>query len=598
MNFIDGIAISNYRSFGTGPQNIGPFSKINIFIGKNNSGKSNILRFINYQLPVLKKLFGKQRIQITRDEQDVHLGQIPNNFVWGLAADLKPEGKIERYINLLKSRGVSQGDITRIYQFIQIYGNLFNGFPWIYKEGINQLASKQYLIYLQRNSSKFQKLDISRIMNLLHIEHKETTGERIFEIAKSIIMDNTSFAKSTLISDFRRIKENQNRDEEEPNFSNISLFDGSDLISQLAALQQPQQKDYTRKRELFEVIQNFVKQVTHSPNARMTIPFTHDKILVNLEGDNKIFPIEDLGAGIHEVIILAAACTILQNQLVCIEEPELHLHPLLQKDFINYINDFTNNQYFISTHSAHLLNTPGVSIFHVTLNNGETNVSNAYKISEKFSICKDLGYQPSDLFQTNSIIWVEGPSDRIYLNYWITSFDPNLLEGLHYSIMFYGGKLLSHLTPSNNESIDDFISLSKLNQQLMIIMDSDKSPSRKDINATKKRIKGEFVESPDLAWVTKGREIENYLNPEILFEAVIECHPRKGATKLEGLGQFDCVTKFLKSDGESETYDKLRVALKYIELEEQPDFSILDLEKKIKIVTEFIRESNQLPLIN
>ena len=596
MNFIDGIAISNYRSFGLEPCKIGPFSKINIVIGKNNSGKSNILRFINNELPTIEKLFGNHRIQIDRKDEDVNLGQHPNNFIWGLAINLNSSEMIDRYEKNLKLRGVNPNIINSIKKFITIYKEVFDEYMWIYVDGINQTTPLKHLEYLKKYCLKFEGISLISIINALNLPSKQTRQEQIDEIFKEIVLTNTVFARSTIITDFRRINENSGSFVREMELSNISLFDGSNLIQQLAALEQPQQKDYEEKIELFNTIQDFVRKVTHSPNAKLTIPFTHDKILVDLEGNHKILPIEGLGTGIHEVIILAAACTILRNQIVCIEEPELHLHPLLQKDFINYIGEHTDNQYFISTHSAHLLNTPDVSIFHVALKDGETRVSNAYKISEKFSICKDLGYQPSDLFQTNSIIWVEGPSDRIYLNYWIKYFDPDLIEGLHYSIMFYGGKLLSHLTPSNDESIDDFILLSKLNQQLMIVMDSDRSPTRQGINSTKQRIKQEFVESPDLARVTKGREIENYLNPNILFDAVKECHPRKGVTKLEGHDQFECVTKFVKNDGELETYDKLRVALKYIEIEEQPDYSVLDLEKKIKTVTKFIRESNQLPL--
>jgi AAA15 family ATPase/GTPase len=45
--FIDGIGISNYRSFGSEHQYIGPFSKINLIIGQNNSGKSNVLLFLS-----------------------------------------------------------------------------------------------------------------------------------------------------------------------------------------------------------------------------------------------------------------------------------------------------------------------------------------------------------------------------------------------------------------------------------------------------------------------------------------------------------------------------------------------------------------------
>ncbi len=43
---IKGIDIKNYRGFGHDTQKIPNLSKINIFIGRNNCGKSNILRFI------------------------------------------------------------------------------------------------------------------------------------------------------------------------------------------------------------------------------------------------------------------------------------------------------------------------------------------------------------------------------------------------------------------------------------------------------------------------------------------------------------------------------------------------------------------------
>jgi AAA15 family ATPase/GTPase len=42
---LDGVGITNYRSFGEELQNIGPLGKINLLIGQNNVGKSNILNF-------------------------------------------------------------------------------------------------------------------------------------------------------------------------------------------------------------------------------------------------------------------------------------------------------------------------------------------------------------------------------------------------------------------------------------------------------------------------------------------------------------------------------------------------------------------------
>jgi AAA15 family ATPase/GTPase len=43
--FIEGFGLAGYTSFGAAVQKIGPFRKINLFIGQNNSGKSNLLLF-------------------------------------------------------------------------------------------------------------------------------------------------------------------------------------------------------------------------------------------------------------------------------------------------------------------------------------------------------------------------------------------------------------------------------------------------------------------------------------------------------------------------------------------------------------------------
>ena len=87
--FIEGIGIAEYRSFGSEMQRIGPFGKINLFVGKNNSGKSNILRFLTNHLRTFTSLIVKPNRQILVDLSalDRHLGSTSNRTKFALGFD-------------------------------------------------------------------------------------------------------------------------------------------------------------------------------------------------------------------------------------------------------------------------------------------------------------------------------------------------------------------------------------------------------------------------------------------------------------------------------------------------------------------------------
>ena len=88
-----------------------------------------------------------------------------------------------------------------------------------------------------------------------------------------------------------------------------------------------------------------------------------------------------------------------------------------------------------------------------------------------------------------------------------------LHEGKDYQCVFYGGRLLSNLSLEDEE---DLINLMNVNRNAIIVLDSDKKNIKFPLNKTKKRILEEAEKNGIMTWVTKGREIENYIPEEIL----------------------------------------------------------------------------------
>lgn len=366
-------------------------------------------------------------------------------------------------------------------------------------------------------------------------------------------------------------------------------FSGDGLIERLAKLQNPP-PHAQQDKERFKKIGNFLRTVTDNKTAEIEIPYDRDTIVIHMDG--KTLPLESLGTGLHEVIILAAASTVLENCVICMEEPELHLNPILQKKLIRYLKDSTSNQYFVTTHSAALMDTPDAEVYHITMEQGESRVDRVTSDRHRSAVCEDLGYHPSDLLQTNSIIWVEGPSDRLYLKWWMHAIAPELVEGIHYSVMFYGGRLASHLTAEDaNDAVSDFISLRRLNRRGAILIDSDRSKAGARINDTKARLKNEFEKGPGHAWITEGREIENYLDPEMLKAAILAVHPSsKIATSME---KFDNALSILNRKNETMLASKVKIA-NWIVSSQSPTFDRLNLKQNISRLISFVRESNPL----
>lgn len=206
-----------------------------------------------------------------------------------------------------------------------------------------------------------------------------------------------------------------------------------------------------------------------------------------------------------------------------------------------------------------------------------------------FAALRSLGYRASDLLQSNSIVWVEGLSDRIYLLHWLRAVAPELVEGVDFSIAFYGGALLARLSASP-EGIDDptLVDLWRINRRVWLVMDSDSGNGA--LKPAVERLQGE-VAGPRSGgtWITGGYTIENYIEPELLEACVREVHPSVERLT-DKSSAVDPLLQLRRADGQPfKSLDKVAIAL--AACEHAADLTVLDLKARISDLATFIRDA-------
>ncbi|MFA9379354.1 MAG: ATP-dependent endonuclease [Lachnotalea sp.] len=223
------------------------------------------------------------------------------------------------------------------------------------------------------------------------------------------------------------------------------------------------------------------QDVKYVLNFNLDKAFNMDTLIEDKERERK-GSIEALGAGTKSIYILSLLEAYIErensvNSIILIEEPEIYLHPQLQKVASEILVRLSKkNQVIFSTHSPNMLfNFSSKQIKQVVADEEyNTTIKEDVDID---TILDDLGYTANDLMNVSFVFIVEGKQDGNRL--------PMLLEKYYSEIYDEKGMLqrISIIPTNSCTNIKTYANLKYINKlylkdQFLMIRDSDgKNPN-------------------------------------------------------------------------------------------------------------------------
>ncbi len=223
------------------------------------------------------------------------------------------------------------------------------------------------------------------------------------------------------------------------------------------------------------------------------------------------------GSGIYQIMNLITYIHLFESNVVLLDEPETGLHPDIQRKFFRYIIELAetkNIQFFITSHSPIFLNGDSdCQYYRCSIKDDKREVTNISSDALE-SLFGDLGLRPSDFFNHDICLMVEGATEVIFFSHIIHELYKDEFKGISVGIVQYGGGAAEAIV-SGAIKIENLVRGQK---HLLWVHDKDSGIEELPSTSTTKLV-NKLTQGGQKVITLKRREIEFYFGEEVLKAA-------------------------------------------------------------------------------
>lgn len=414
--------------------------QITIICGPNNSGKTTVLSSINSNQV-------SPGITLTEDISDTLCSEytVGTKFLSG---------------GLLNIAGIElQEAIDKTSKEIKI----------LFKNSIKDYCNKLKTNYNNTRNAKRYTFDENKVINNLNILFTE----------QSLVVLPPKRNLESIVSI-------NNSDNVSPN--------GTGLLNKLFFMKN--QPSTTYGRDIFNRLSNAFNDITGGYIFDIYMGEANRLELQFSPKEDLWLNAEKCGLGLQDILVIIYFSLISEFEIICIEEPESHLHPDMQRRLLFFLKTLTKKQFFITSHSNVFLDNAVAGRILVTSYNNKISISD---VTSRASLLDDLGYSVADNLVSDLVILVEGPSDV------------PILEELFVK-MGLAAKHEIKIWPLGGDIMDQ-LDLSIFAESYKIIALIDKDPGSSTV---RKRFGQKCKDNDIRLFVLKRYAIENYFTIDAL----------------------------------------------------------------------------------